>query len=731
MTISIWRYSHLALAVSSFLFLILASLTGVILTFKPLSEKTQPYSIPEFNQLTVAQTIPVLRKVYPGISLLSVDANQFVKIQGTDVSGKKLLAYVDPTTGKILGIPREPNEFFQWITALHRSLFLHETGRFFVGLTAFLLFLSTLSGTILVVQRQRGIKRFFNKIVKENFSQYYHVVLGRWSLIPILIIAMSGTYLSLGRFGLFNIKKDSLQVDFDAISASPLKKDIDFEVFKRTRLSEVEEIEFPFSEDVEDYYTLKLKGGTLAINQITGDILAETKYSTAVTLTDLSLNMHTGRSSGLWAIVLGVASLNILFFIYSGFAITLKRRANRIKNKFSPSESRFIILVGSENGSTFSFAQIIYKQLVTAGERPYLAELNNYTVYPKAEYFIVLTATYGLGDAPTNAAKFLDLLEQHPQSQTVHYSILGFGSHAYPDFCKFAFEISNAFSHQTWAKQLTDVHTVNDKSPDDFSLWAESWVQQADLQLIFPPLSSGIKKDSLMTFTVDNSSSNPAGNDMFTISFKAEGKLRAKSGDLLAIYPKDDHRERLYSIGLVSNKIRLSVKLFPTGLGSVFLSELNNGEQIRAKIIKNKHFHFPKTVPEALLISNGTGIAPFLGMISENKQQIPCHLFCGFRDNVSFAMYQAFLEENQELGRLNKLHVAFSRQGQKQYVSDLIQKEKNLVSSILKRGGVLMICGSLAMLKDVIEQINIICEEENNVGVSYYQSRNQIRTDCY
>ncbi|MCB0434087.1 MAG: hypothetical protein KDD18_14235, partial [Mangrovimonas sp.] len=42
-TISIWRYSHLALAVSSFVFIILASLTGIILAFQPISEQIKPY----------------------------------------------------------------------------------------------------------------------------------------------------------------------------------------------------------------------------------------------------------------------------------------------------------------------------------------------------------------------------------------------------------------------------------------------------------------------------------------------------------------------------------------------------------------------------------------------------------------------------------------------------------------------------------------------------------------
>ncbi|TDQ09771.1 PepSY domain-containing protein [Pedobacter metabolipauper] len=731
MTISIWRYSHLALAISSFLLLTLASITGIILAFEPVSEKIQPYRVNNFDGITLAQALPVLRKTYPDISELKVNASQFVQINGSDANGEKLLAYVDPLTGKILGSPKEQNEFFKWITALHRSLFLHETGRFFIGLTAFLLLLITVSGTMLIIQRQRGLKRFFTRIARDNFAQYYHVVLGRWSLVPIVIIALTGTYLSLVRFELIGTPKESAKVDFDAIRSEPAKNPADMDIFKNTKFSDVESIEFPFSEDAEDYYTFKLKTREIAVNQITGDILSEVKYPTQVLLTNLSLNLHTGRASALWAIILAVASANILFFIYSGFAITWKRLSNRTKNKYSADESKYIILVGSENGSTFGFAQAIHQQLIKAGEKSFLSQLNNYTVFPKAENLIVLTATYGLGDAPTNAGKFAALLEKHQQPQPVHYSVLGFGSHAYPDFCKFAYEVNNLLSRQTWAVPLTDVHTVNDKSPDDFSLWAEAWSQQIQIPLtILPELQSAASK-RLETLTVNTAATESLKNGTFAISFQTRKRLRVKSGDLLAIYPENDYRERLYSIGIVDKEIRLSVRLHPGGLGSSYLHRLTTGEKIRAKVIKNEHFHFPEKAPEVVMISNGTGIAPFLGMVGENKDKVPCHLYCGFREQSSYEMYQSLLETNQAAGKLVNINTAFSRAGEKQYVSDLIAKDADLIGNILNKGGVLMICGSLSMQKDVIELLETICQSKTGNSISFYQSHNQIRTDCY
>ncbi|OOQ57296.1 PepSY domain-containing protein [Mucilaginibacter pedocola] len=732
MTISVWRYSHLALAVSSFLLLTLAAVTGIILAFQPVSEKLQPYRTDNFSGTTLAQTLPALRKTYPDITEISVDANHFVLAKGTDADGKKLNAYIDPISGKIVGTPGEKNEFFQWVTGLHRSLFLHEVGRFFVGLTAFLLLLITVSGTALIIQRQRGVKRFFTKIAQDNFAQYYHVTLGRLSLIPILIIALSGTYLSLSRFGLINVPKQvSPKIDFDSIKDKPVGKPADFAIFKDTKLSDVESVEFPFSEDAEDYYTLKLKTREVAVNQITGEILGETKYPMAVLLTNLSLDLHTGRASGIWAVVLAFAAANILFFIYSGFAITFKRLGNRSKNKYKAAESEYIILVGSENGSTFGFARAIYQSLIKADKRAHITELNNYTAFPEAKHIIVVTATYGLGDAPTNAAKFASLLNKHPQAHDVHYSVLGFGSHAYPDFCAFAYEANNLLAHQSWATPLIDIHTVNDRNPDEFALWAEAWGQQSGIQLSVLPQLQSAKPSKLVNFTVMANTATTQTDGTFTIQLKPKRGQRVTSGDLLAIYPANDHRERLYSIGVVAGQIRLSVRLQPNGLGSGFLHGLAVHDVIKAKVIDNGHFHFPAKAPQVIMISNGTGIAPFLGMLSQNDSKTPCALYCGFREQASYNMYRELLEGCAAGGKVNSINVSYSREGEKQYVSDLIGRDADAIADALKKGAVLMLCGSLAMQKDVMELLETISSEKTGKSISYYQSHGQVLSDCY
>jgi len=731
MTISIWRYSHLVLAVSSFIFITLASVTGIILSFKPVTEKVQPYRAKNFNQLTLAEAIPNLKKSFTDVSEVTIDANQFVVVNGTDLNDESGHFYVDPRTGKILVKVGKEREFFKWVTSFHRSLFLHETGRIFVGLTAFLLFLIATTGTILIIQRQQSFKRFFAKIVRDNFFQYYHVLLGRLLLIPILIITLTGSVLSLSRFGIIKEQKITHKVDFDAIKSSPQKKLSEIELFKNTKLADVQSLEFPFSEDVEDYFTIKLKDRELTLNQVTGDVLTEHPYAMATLLHNLSMDLHTGRGSAVWAIILAIASLNILFFIYSGFAITLKRRANRIKNKFKFDQAEFVILVGSENGTTFRFANVICQQLLEGGKSVFMAELNDYKIFPRAKHIIVFTATYGLGDAPTNASKFFKLLEKHQQNNKIYFSVVAFGSHAYPDFCKFGFEVNNRLAQQTWAKALTEIHTVNDRSPDDFSLWANVWSQSTDVPLNISPKLLVSKPTRQQHFTVVNKTVSVTTETSFIIRLRQKRNRKFSSGDLLAIYPANDHRERLYSIGKVGKDVQLSVKLHEGGLGSGFLHQLEVGQSLFANITPNPHFHFPSKAKTIVMVSNGTGIAPFLGMIDQNVKARKIHLYCGFRTQASFELYQNAIQTNLETQKLTALQVAYSREGEKQYVKDLLHQDSVFIFDTLKHGGVMMLCGSLSMQNDVIEELNAMCKAHDAEEMSFYQSHGQMLMDCY
>ncbi|MES2574181.1 MAG: PepSY domain-containing protein [Bacteroidota bacterium] len=730
MTLSFWRYSHLALAVFSSLFLVLASVTGTILAVDAIQEKTPPYRVENFGSITLGETLPILRNIYPEITELTVDHNQFVTLEGLDQEDNDVNAYIDPRTGKILGEPIKKSEFILWTTALHRSLFLKETGRFIVGFISFILVLISISGFVLVLKRQRGIHNFFSKVVKEYFAQYYHVVLGRLALIPIFIIALSGTYLTLEKFNFF-LEKTESDKKIEIVKTAPISEKDNASFFKNTLLADVQKIEFPFSDDPEEYYIIKLKDRELEVNQITGAIISETKSPMTIQLADLSLDLHTGRTNVIWAIILGIASLNILFFIYSGFAMTLKRRASRIKNKHKAEESKFILLVGSENGSTLRFANAIYKQLLAHGEKVFVTELNSYATYPKAEHLIIFASTHGLGDPPSNGTKFISLVNQTKQKQKINVSVVGFGSKAYPDFCGYAREIDTLLAKQNWAERILDLQTVNDKSAEEFVDWIKLWSEKTGISLSTTPslynhVPKGLQKLIVLDKTLVSDSEHT-----FLLTLRANSRAKFTSGDLLAIYPANDTRERLYSIANHSGNIQLVVKLHPNGLGSGFLYNTEVGSIIKARIIKNPGFHIPKNTSKIALISNGTGIAPFLGMIEQNKKKTVIHLYSGFRKETETVIgYKKFTNEMIKKQQLLSFHLALSREANHNYVMNLIKRDADFFIDLLTHGGVVMICGSLAMQQDVEFALDEILAP-TSLTISDYKAKDQVLTDCY
>jgi sulfite reductase (NADPH) flavoprotein alpha-component len=711
MTLSIWRWAHLALALVSGLFLIILSITGVILAIGAVESDAYRTD----KNITLAETIPILQKNYSEITEISVDHKGYVTLQGTDLEGNPVNAWINPKTGAIYEPVKNPSDFIQWNIALHRSLFLKETGRVLVGIVSFLLLIITITGVILIAKRQQGLRHFFAKIHKDYFWSYFHVITGRLTLIPVFLLALTGTYLFMARIGLTEAKEKITHFE-------PEEKEIpvqEFPLFKNTLVKDIEKLEFPFiPDDPEEFYILHLKDKSLSIHQISGDLVTETVLPSTTVWEKISLDLHTGRTNVLWAIILGIASLNILFFIYSGLAITFRRKKSLIKNHFQEKEAEFILLVGSENGSTLGFASKIHDQLLQAGHASYLTELNKITAFPKAKHLLVFTSTYGLGTAPSNATRFEHLFNPNTFPKSIDYSVIGFGSKAYPDFCAFAQHIDH-FLDQYFSRALP-LFTINDRSTEEFSAWVQAWNKAKNMDLGTTPALYTAQSPKLIPFEVINHTQT---DPTFILELKPLKKVSFRSGDLLAIYPQN--KERLYSVGKVNNHLQLVVKHHENGLGSTLLAELKPGDILEAKCIKNDSFHIPDKSKEIFMIANGTGIAPFLGMIAENTSKKKIHLYAGFRQKNSLSeIYDQWTNTAIRDHKLQSYQVAYSRAENFCYVMDLLVQDSSKFVKAMQNGATIMICGSLIMQNDVEKVLKEILGD-------LQPYRSQIRTDCY
>ena len=281
--------------------------------------------------------------------------------------------------------------------------------------------------------------------------------------------------------------------------------------------------------------------------------------------------------------------------------------------------------------------------------------------------------------------------------------------------------------HQKFIPNLS-LHKINNQSVDAFKNWAELWGKSKGLNLevdteIKKPSSKNRKRFKVILRSEINS------DDSFLMVLKPQQKSTFVSGDLLSIYPEEDHVERLYSIGKIDNNIFLSIKKHEFGICSSYLSKLKENDMIAADIKPNRTFRFPTSTKEVVMIANGTGIAPFLGMINDkNHHQIKTYLFWGGRTKKSFRMYSKLIDRAFYNKKLSGLYLSFSKEeSQKRYVQNALIEKEELIARVLKNNGTIMICGSVAMENGVLETLNNISETKLNMPLNM----NLIKTDCY
>jgi sulfite reductase (NADPH) flavoprotein alpha-component len=442
-----------------------------------------------------------------------------------------------------------------------------------------------------------------------------------------------------------------------------------------------------------------------------------------------SLILHTGKGTLIWAFILLLACFSLLYFIFSGFSMLMKRKKIKTKllNKITKDEAEFIVLVGSETGTTFRFATAFKNALLKEHKKVFIGELNNYTSYKKAKNVIIFTATYGAGDAPENASKFLKLLETVQQKNDLKYTVLGFGSKKYPAFCKFAILVHASLQIQPKFTPEMPLFKIDNQHFNSFENWKNEWGHLNNLHLEIDQ-NSLLEKEKETVFKVTRAGKINL-DDTFLISLKPNQNIPFNSGDLLSIIPKGENRKRYYSVAKINAELVLSVKKNALGVCSNYLHALHEKELVVGRIEANQRFHFPKKVKDVLLIANGTGIAPFLGMIQENKK-VRIHLFWGGRTQKSLALYAPYIKTALKNKTLTSFHAAYSQE-QKKYVQDLLEKQTPFIANLLKKEGVVLICGAIKMQLAVEHVLGAIAEKELNTNIAELKENKQIKTDCY
>ena len=248
-----------------------------------------------------------------------------------------------------------------------------------------------------------------------------------------------------------------------------------------------------------------------------------------------------------------------------------------------------------------------------------MARLNDYDSYQSAQKLLIFTATYGDGDPPSSAVRFLEKFERTKPANKMEYAVVGFGSMLYPNFCSYAVEVSKKLKAHPDFKPIMGLTRINEQSFAQFRGWANNWGAKEDIPIHLELKASVAAEPKIVEFTVSEISALNV-DDTFLLKLTPAKRVKFRSGDLIGIIPPGADRERLYSVARVKGNILLSIKKHDQGKCSGYLSNLKPGDNFKGRIEKNKKFHFPTKAPSVIMISNGTGIAPYLGMISKKRK---------------------------------------------------------------------------------------------------------------
>lgn len=404
----------------------------------------------------------------------------------------------------------------------------------------------------------------------------------------------------------------------------------------------------------------------------------------------------------------------------------------------------WLVIHASQSGQATALAEHSAAALHAAGLPAQVLALNQVTraLLAQAKQALFIASTYGEGDAPDGAARFVQHVMSAPaQLPALRYAMLGLGDSSYTHFCGFARQLDHWLAN-CGAQPLCERIDVDRSAPEALQRWQQMLADVAGAHGAAwqaPTLSDWQLSERRLL--------NPgsAGGPCYLIELRPlDGSTpHWQAGDIAEIAPRrvphaplQDTRD--YSIASLPSDgcLQLLVRQQrdangQLGLGSGWLTEhCPPLGQVTLRLRSNTGFHPPAGDYPLLLIGNGTGLAGLRAWLKARAARGATRnwLVFGERHAAHDALLNHELEHWQQTGVLPELDRVYSRQGQG-YVQDRLRARAEQVRAWVDEGAVIALCGSLqGMAQGVEKALQDILGEQD---VQTLLATGRLRRDVY
>ena len=728
--------THVLLSLVLGVILMLSATSGLVLSGNTLVEHLR--AAPSQGE-TVAVVAERIARKLPGIERIERAPSGELRVAFSNATDSDVVL-VDPATAAVIA-PYQPSAVLSWVRDLHRELLLGSAGRWLSGLSALALLLLSLSGSWLLARRLGGWRQLLLPINPGHGLIHWHCVVARWALPGLLILAGSGVYLAASSQGWISDGQDAEAAYPEANYSAPAADLASLTALRNLDLTDLRELEFPSNSQSANYYSLRTASGAGFVNASSGQWISYQPYGFAQRLYENMYELHTGVHSPLWSLALAGISLACLFISGSGLLAWWRRQrlTRLLPNNAPAAQAETIVLVGSQGGSTWAYARQLHSQLVASGMRVHSAGMSQLQPsYPQAKRLLILTATYGDGQAPDSARAFLARLDHCQLNTDVQVAVLGFGDAQFQHFCGYAEQVEQQLQ-QRGLQALLPLQKIDRGDLSELNGWAQRLGQTLDLDLHFTPVRNAVALQQLQLLSKEvygEHSDSPAAILRFAVHAAQSSwwrpAVRFAPGDLVGISPGSGQAPRYYSIASSNEDDALEICVRKQGLGrcSSLLHDLQVGDCVEGFIQPHPDFRPSAGQHPLILVGAGTGLAPLIGFVRKNATQRPLHLYWGGRNAQSDFLYEAELSEYLADGRLTHLGLAFSQGTEGLYVQDRLRQDASALLGLFAQGAQVLVCGSKDMAAGVRAVLETLLAQRGS-SVDDLRLQGRYREDVY